>query len=138
MLRHVVVRSDSLLLKLSEVLVIHKSLSDHVVALVNMTEVSIASLRCPGSLCLGESGEAAVEVRVRVILNGELRGISPVILPEACMSSHCGGVDSDSSDGECESDDGEVSSCLEFGRETAVGQLGADGCQLSVVSSRVC
>ena len=73
MLRHVVVRSDSLLLKLSEVLVIHKSLSDHVVALVNMTEVSIASLRCPGSLCLGESGEVAVEDRVRVILNGELR-----------------------------------------------------------------
>ena len=80
MLRHVVVRSDSLLLKLSEVLVIHKSLSDHVVVLVNMTEVSIASLRCPGSLCLGESGEVAVEVRVRVILNRELRGISPVIL----------------------------------------------------------
>jgi len=37
------------------------------------------------------------------------------------MSSRCGGVDSDSSDGECESDDDEVSSCLEFGRETAVG-----------------
>ena len=32
------------------------------------------------------------------------------------MSSRCGGVDSDSSDGECESDDDEVSSCLEFGR----------------------
>ena len=54
------------------------------------------------------------------------------------MSSRCGGVDSDSSDGECESDDDEVSSCLEFGRETSVGQLGADGCEPHVVSSRVC
>ena len=54
------------------------------------------------------------------------------------MSSRCGGVDSDSSDGEWESDDDEVSSCLEFGRETTVGQLGADGCELPVVSSRVC
>ena len=80
MLRHVVVRSDSVRLKLSEALVIHKSLSDHVVVLVNMAEVSIASLRVPGSLCLGESGEVAVEVRARAILNGELRGISPVIL----------------------------------------------------------
>ena len=54
------------------------------------------------------------------------------------MSSHCVAVDSDSSDGECESDDDEVSSCLEFGRETAVDQFGADGCELPVVSSRVC
>ena len=54
------------------------------------------------------------------------------------MSSRCGSVDSDSSDGECESDDDEVLSCLEFGRETAVGKLGADGCDLSVVPSRVC
>ena len=54
------------------------------------------------------------------------------------MSSRCGAVDSDSSDGECEADDDDVSSCLEFGRETAVGQLCADGCQLPVVSSRVC
>ena len=80
MLRHVVVLSDSALLKLSEAVVIHKPLSDHVVVLVNMAEVSIAPLRCPGSLCLGESGEVVVEVRVRVILKGELRGISPVIL----------------------------------------------------------
>ena len=57
---------------------------------------------------------------------------------EACMSSRCGAVDSDSSDGECESDDDEVLSCLEFDRETAVGKLGADGCELSVVPSRVC
>ena len=54
------------------------------------------------------------------------------------MSSRCGSVDSDSSDGECESDDDEVLSCLEFGRETAVGKLGADGCELPVVPSRVC
>ena len=54
------------------------------------------------------------------------------------MSSRCGEVDSDSSDGECESDDGEVSSCLEFGRGTAVGQLGAGGCEPPLVSSRVC
>ena len=54
------------------------------------------------------------------------------------MSSHCGGVDSDSSDGECESDDGEVSSCLVFDTENVVGQLGADGCEPHVVSSRVC
>ena len=138
MFRHVVARPDSVLLELSETIVIRLSLSEHFVVLVNMAEVSIVSLRCPDSLCLVEAGKVAAEVRVRAILNGELRGISPVILPEACMSSHCGGVDSDSSDGECESDDGEVSSCLEFGRETAVGQLGADGCQLSVVSSRVC
>ena len=80
MLRHVVVRSDSVRLKLSEALVIHKSLSDHVVVLVNMAEVSIASLRVPGSLCLGDSGEVAMEVRVCVILNGELYGVSLVIL----------------------------------------------------------
>ena len=67
MLRHVVVLSDNVRLKLSEAVVIQKPLSDHVVVLVNMAEVSIASLRCPGSLCLGESGEVAVEVRVRVI-----------------------------------------------------------------------
>ena len=66
MFRHVVVRSDIVRLKLSEALVIHKSLSDHVVVLVNMAEVSIASLRVPDSLCLGESGEVAMEVRVRV------------------------------------------------------------------------
>ena len=61
------------------------------------------------------------------------------------MSSHCGGVDSDSSDGECgssdgecEADDDEVSSCLDFGRGKAVGQLGADGCEPPVVSNRVC
>ena len=54
------------------------------------------------------------------------------------MSSRCGGVDSDSSDGECESDDGEVSSCLVFDTENAVGQLGADGCELPVVSGWVC
>ena len=63
MLRHVVVRSDSVLLKLSEAFVIHKSLCDHVVVLVNIVEVSIASLRYPGSLCLGESGEVVVEWR---------------------------------------------------------------------------
>ena len=80
MLRHVVVRSDIVRLKLSEALVIHKSLSDHVVVLVNMVEVSIASLRVPGSLCLGESGEVAMEVRVCVNLNGELYGASQVIL----------------------------------------------------------
>ena len=80
MLRHVVVRSDSVLLKLPEALVIHKSLSDHVVVPVNMAEVSIASLRFPGSLCLGESGEVDVEVRVCVMLNGELHGVSLVIL----------------------------------------------------------
>ena len=66
MFRHVVVRSDSVRLKLSEALATHKSLSDHVVVLVNMAEVSIASLRVPGSLCLGESGEVAIEVRVCV------------------------------------------------------------------------
>ena len=54
------------------------------------------------------------------------------------MSCRCGGVDSDSSDGECESDGGEDSSCLDFGADTVVGQLGADGCELPVVSSRVC
>ena len=80
MFRYVVVRSDSVLLKLSEVLVIHKSLSDHVAVLVNMAEVSIASLRVPGSLCLGESGEVVMKVRVCVILNGELYGASLVIL----------------------------------------------------------
>ena len=80
MLRHVVARSVSVLLKLSEAIVIHQSLSDHFVVLVNMVEVSIVSLRCPGSLCLVESGEVPVEVRARAILNGELRGISPVIL----------------------------------------------------------
>ena len=52
------------------------------------------------------------------------------------MTSRCGGVDSDSSDGECESDDDEVSSCLEFGRETTVGQLGADGCELRSMRRR--
>ena len=74
MLRHVVVRSDSVLLKLSEAFVIHNSLSDHVVVLVNMAEVSIVSLRCPDSLCLVEAGTAAAEVHVRAILNEEFRG----------------------------------------------------------------
>ena len=54
------------------------------------------------------------------------------------MSSRCGGVDSDSSDGECESDDDEVSSCLEFSGGAAVGQLGVDGCEQPVVSGWVC
>ena len=80
MLRHVVVQSDSVRLKLSEALVIHNLLSDHVVVLVNMAEVSIASLRVPGSLCLGESGEVVMKVRVCVILNGELYGVSLFIL----------------------------------------------------------
>ena len=72
-----------------------------------------------------------------VILNGEHHGVSLAILLRGCMISRCG-VDSDSSDGECESDDGEASSCLEFGRVKTVGQLGADGCEPPVVSSRVC
>ena len=58
--------------------------------------------------------------------------------PKAAHNDRFGGVDSDSSDGECELDDDEVSYCLGFSGGTAVGQLGADGCEQPVVSSRVC
>ena len=57
---------------------------------------------------------------------------------EACMSSRFGGVGSHSNDGECELDDDEVSYCLGFSGGTTVGQLGADGCEPPLVSSRVC